>query len=107
MKKSEQIIINQEVENAFDRFNKETGNLKRLGQLRSCSAAVFATDSFYVLRSYNTIIALIDKASDTLYDGLRLVYGYTATSGKHVAKFRQDYGSGKWGCAHELRWYSV
>lgn len=107
MKKNEQLAINQEVEKAFDLFEKEKATLKRIGRLRSCSADVWATDNFYVLRSYNTIIALIDKASDTLYDGLRLVYGYTATSGKHVAKFRQDYGADKWGCHRELRYYSI
>lgn len=32
--------------------------------------------------------ALYDKSADTLYDVLRGVYGYTATSAQHIAKFR-------------------
>ena len=106
MTKSEQITINQEVENAFDRLTKET-DMKKVARLRSCTADVYGTDHFYVLRSYSTIIALIDKATDTLYDGLRLVYGYTSTSGQHIAKFRKDYGAGMWGCVNNLRWYAV
>ena len=74
-------------------------------KLRSCTAVVHETDNYYFLQSYNTIVAFIDKSTDTCYDILRLVYYYTATSAQHIAKFSQDYGSGKWGCEHEMRWY--
>ena len=83
-------------------------------RLRSCSATVFdlVDDTtgevlYHVLRSYNTIVAFIDPTTDTLYDVLRKVYGYTATSAQHIAKFSQDYGMGKWGCAHFLTYRDI
>ena len=113
MKKSEQLAMNAKVIaifNDIDRFCV-TGDFKRL---RSCSAEVApAMDTetgellYYVLRSYNTIVAAIDVRTDTLYDFLRYVYGYTATSAQHISKFSQDYGNGKWGCANRLTYRSV
>ena len=73
-------------------------------RLRTCSAEVIETNNYYFLVSYRTMVAFIDKATDTCYDVLRLVYGYTSTSAQHIAKFRHDYGAGKWGCEHEMRW---
>ena len=73
-------------------------------RLRSCTAEVNHTNRFVILRSYNTLVAFIDKNTDTLYDVLRLVYGYTATSSKHIAKFNHDYGYGQWGCNSRLTW---
>lgn len=93
MKKTEQIKINEKVMEVIDDYNAhENSNLRNIGQLRSCSAYVFETNKYYVLKSYHTIIALIDKTDNTLYDFLRYVYGYTATSAQHIAKFRNDYG---------------
>ena len=60
-------------------------------RLHKCSAIVIETPNYYVLQSYNTIIACIDKNDNTLYDFLRVVYGYTATSAQHISKFYQDY----------------
>ena len=62
-------------------------------QLRSCSADVWETPIAYHLRSYNTFVATIDKSTGILYDYLRYVYGYTATSAQHISKFAQDYGA--------------
>ena len=83
-------------------------------RLRSCSAEVFdlVDDTtgevlYHVLRSYNTIVAFIDPTTDTLYDVLRKVYGYTSTSAQHISKFSKDYGMGKWGCAHSLTYREV
>lgn len=114
MKKSEQLAINERVltlVNNFNNSNNYTGNFKRL---RSCSAEVAPVIDaetgellYYVLRSYNTIVAAIDVRTDTLYDFLRYVYGYTATSAQHIAKFSQDYGMGKWGCANRLTYRDV
>lgn len=59
---------------------------------------------FYILKSYRNIVAAIDTCDDNCYDFLRLVYGYTATSAQRIAKFRNDYGAGKWGCANVLTW---
>ena len=83
-------------------------------RLRSCSAEVFdlVDDTtgevlYHVLRSYNTIVAFIDPTTDTLYDVLRLVYGYTSTSAQHISKFSHDYGAGKWGCAKRVTYRDV
>lgn len=64
-------------------------------RLRTCSATVGKVHSglysFTYLRSYNTIVAVIDDNTGEAVDVLRTVYGYTATSAQHIAKFLQDY----------------
>lgn len=62
-------------------------------RLRKCKAYVIVTDSYYMLISYSTLVAFIDRRTNTCYDILRYSYGYTATSAKHIAKFRRDYGA--------------
>ena len=114
MKKSEQLAINEQVltlVNDFNKTNNYTGNFKRL---RSCSAEVAPVIDaetgeliYYVLRSYRTIVAAIDVRTDTLYDFLRYVYGYTATSAQHIAKFDKDYGRGKWGCTNRVTYRDI
>ena len=103
----EQERINRRIENLIDVFNEfnsfDPANCKSK-RLRSCSARVYDTGTFYVLQSYNTIIAIIDQNTDTLYDFLRLVYGFTSTSAQHIAKFDHDYGAGKWGCSVRYTW---
>ena len=93
MKKNEQAWINEIVNEEYRKFSEETSHtgMQYIGRLRSCSAEVWASDSYYILRSYNTIIAIIDS-NGILYDFLRMVYGYTATSAQHVNKFGHDYG---------------
>lgn len=61
-------------------------------QLNNCKATVYDTQNYYILKSYNTVVAAIDKNTDTCYDWLRLVYGYTATSAQHISKFMKKYG---------------
>lgn len=65
-------------------------------QLRYCSAEIIKTDDYFLLRSYNTIVAVIDRHSNTISDVLRVVYGYTATSAQHIAKFVHDYTPYPW-----------
>lgn len=90
---------------AMDIWNKNNhGESKRL---RYCTAWVYKIDKYIYLESYYTIVAIIDTETDTLYDVLRKVYGYTATSAQHIAKFRHDYGCGKYGCTYEYRYYSI
>lgn len=76
-------------------------------RLRSCSATVYSTDNYFILQSYRTVVACIDKRTDTCYDFLRKVYGYTATSAQHIAKFCRDYGTGSYGCREMVRWEYV
>ena len=104
MKKSEQNAINEKCEreykDAMTELSHEICNAYGVDvkQLRTCSADVYTTTNYFILRSYNTIVAVINRNTDTLYDVLRIVYGYTATSAQHIAKFNQDYCQGKWNC---------
>lgn len=63
-------------------------------QLNHCQATVFDCERYILLRSYQTIVAAIDKSTGICYDWLRLVYGYTATSAQHISKFVNKYGNG-------------
>ena len=100
MKKHEQEFINVEIEKAIDDYNNyiescndlwlaENGTYERL---RYCSAYVYKIGKYCVLRSYRTCIALIDYENNVMYDFLRFIYGYTATSAQHITKFYHDYG---------------
>ena len=64
--------------------------------LRSCNAEVFETENYYILCSYCTCVAAIDKNTNILYDLLRKVYGYKSTSAQHISKFRHDYTPYPW-----------
>ena len=96
MKKAEQKFINEEVLKEIEKINKDCENgVQFISRLRSCSAEVLASNNYYLLKSYNTIVAAIDN-DGVCYDFLRYVYGYTATSAQHIAKFFSDYGRGAW-----------
>ena len=60
-------------------------------KFRNCKATIIDSKDFIVLESYRTIVAFIYKPTGALYDVLRTVYGNTATSAQHIAKFRNDY----------------
>lgn len=118
MGKYEQKLENSNAEIHYDMFHdalySATTSILNERRLRSCSAKVFdlVDDTtgevlYHILLSYRTIVAFIDPTTDTLYDVLRLVYGYTATSAQHISKFNQDYGGGKWGCAHRVTYRDV
>ena len=118
MTKYEQKCINLTVEQQYDVFKDWVRHadmsMENCHRLRSCSAEVYdLVDSrtgeirYHVLKSYRTIVAFIDVQTDTLYDVLRLVYGYTSTSAQHISKFSKDYGNSKWGCAHVLTYKEV
>ena len=91
MKKTEQIKINDRVLVAIKEFNASDMTILSDNRLRICNANVVETHEYYILRSYSTIVAFIDKSTGVLYDVLRLVYGYTDTSAKHISKFDHDY----------------
>ena len=91
MKKELQKIENDIVLQEIDKINADLRNgVQSVSRLRTCNACVLASGNYYLLKSYNTIIAAID-ADGNLYDFLRYVYGYTSTSAQHIAKFRNDY----------------
>ena len=109
LSKKAQIEANKEVLEAVDRYNEEVkGTVLHHGtQLRTCQAYVYETYSFYVLQSYETVVAIIDKTTDTCYDFLREVYGYSNTSAQHISKFDKDYGRGAYGCKERVTFHEV
>ena len=90
MQKQENIIV----ENAWEKAKKVWINaLKELDDLERldyCQAYTYQTRGYSFLISYNTLVAFIDD-NGNMYDILRLVYGYTSTSAKHIAKFRNKF----------------
>lgn len=94
----ENVIIqnteNERVKNFWEENNIKisndfySGKSKRLDYM---TADTTETDEYIILRSYNTIIATIDKATGTYYDYLEYVYGFTATSSKHLSRFTSKY----------------
>ena len=101
MTKKEQLEINHICENEFNRAMAEYVPVQGAlisKRLRSCTAWVYETENYYILQSYSTLIACINKTTDTLCDVLRVKYGYTSTSAQHISKFEKDYGQDKWGC---------
>lgn len=107
MIKKEQIADNAIVEEYIDEINEEisVNGLEYVGRLRKCQAYIYRTNHFTILCSYNTIVAAIYQRTPTsakvFIDFLRLVYGYTATSAQHIAKFRNDYC---WNCGLYYTW---
>ena len=98
MKKDVQLVINEWVENVYencmDEYEESVNSFRGMWkQLRTCKVDVYETKNFYILRSYNTIVACINKNSGQAYDFLRMVFGYTSTSAQHIAKFVSDYGN--------------
>lgn len=91
--KTNQNVINNLAMRDFERAIKEyhesvNYSVKRL---RYCKAEVIITENYYLLRSYNTIVASINRNIGTECDVLRKVYGYTAASKQHITKFFNDY----------------
>ena len=84
--------INAYIEDMIDTYiNPEMRRMNYHSRLRTCSASVYETEHFYILKSYNTFIAAYNKESCEFIDFLRLVYGFTHTSASHIAKFRNDF----------------
>lgn len=103
MNKTDKAVNNSIIEKEWEKARQEIDH-KCGTRLRTCTAWVYETKDYYFLHSYNTTVAFIDKATDICYDVLRLVYGYTSTSAKHISKFDHDYGQGKWGCKERKTW---
>ena len=95
-KKQEEQLINNCIATGI--FNSACNELDEkpcidIKRLRSCSAWVYETDNFYILKSYETLVACIAKKNNACFDVLRYVYGFTSTSAQHISKFIHDYGS--------------
>ena len=91
MTRREQLIINDYCEREIPIVESELANIVSVKRLRTCKAYVYETDSYYILKSYATVVAFICKDDLECFDILRMVYGYTSTSAKHIATFKNDY----------------
>ena len=72
---------------------REGYKVTNIGRLYTCSASLYKVENgyktYYVLKSYNTVIAVWDVNEGILIDALRAVYGYTNTSAQHISKFQK------------------
>lgn len=112
MKKAIQKDINALVKMKFDEFLKVAQNESDISsqRLRYCNATVYENSQYYYLVSYRTMVAFIEKKTNTLVDVLRMVYGYTSTSAQHISKFDHDYCDKNkyfWGCTERLTYRDI
>ena len=111
MKKQEQKQTNSMCDTlwseAMQELNESGIRYDDCKRLKSCQAYVYETENFFILRSYSTMIAAIDKKTDTLIDVLRGVYGYTSTSAQHIAKFGRTYGKSKYGTKNRITYRDI
>lgn len=93
MKKSTQLAMNDVAIDALNSFLQDVheNHAWYSKDFRRCNGEVFVNARYTWLKSYNTIVAFIDHNDGVACDVLRYVYGYTATSAQHIAKFFHDY----------------
>ena len=110
MKKNEQIEINNYVENIANDISallRTSYEPIKWHRLYHCSADTCAVGDWILLRSYSTIVAAYNVNTGEMFDFLRLVYWYTATSAQHIAKFRNFCRDINLECSVMYRWYEV
>lgn len=93
MTRREQLITNDYCEREIPIVSAELVKVLSVRRLHKCQAYVYETASYYLLKSYATFVAFIRKSDGECFDILRKVYGYSATSEQHIAKFKKDYHS--------------
>lgn len=91
MTRREQLIINDYCERELAIVAAELSHILSVKRFRRCNAYVYETENYYILKSYSSFVAFLRKADCECFDILRNVYGYTATSAQHIAKFKNDY----------------
>lgn len=74
---------------AIERYNHTRSPLT--ARLLHCQATIIYLYDYTLLKSYDTIVAVYYDS--TVYDCLRTVYGYTATSAQHISKFKKIMGA--------------
>ena len=79
-------------------FNKG----RKIWKLYSCKAEIWEYMEILVLVSYGTPIAVYTH-DGSLYDCLRVVYGYTATSSQHISKFKKWLAESNYSVQHFVR----
>lgn len=87
IQKHENILVENAWLKAKKVWDNTTKRIDEFERLNHCQAKTYQTRGYSFLISYNTIVAFIDD-SGNMFDVLRLVYGYTATSSMHINKFR-------------------
>lgn len=102
MNKALQEKANAQVMHAIEKFNALNESSISVKKLRSCNAKVREYDDYFLLVSYSTTVALIDKSTGIMYDFLRWAYGYTSTSAQHISKFAHDYKA-----VDAIRYYAI
>lgn len=85
---------NEKVSDFVRWVHNQYGSVRHITRLRKCKAWVYEYNSYVLLQSYNTIVAGVVKDTNEQYDFRRMVYGCTATTAQHIAKFFSDYGNG-------------
>lgn len=90
IQKQENIKVEQAWEQAKQIWISDYEIVGEIERLNSCKARVANCNGYVFLISYNTLVAFIDD-NGNMFDVLRLVYGYTATSAKHISKFRNKF----------------
>lgn len=92
MTRKEQEIINEWVTQNYEKAVAEFDKLNMMWRRLYTRSAYYAVgDNYIYLMSYCTVIAVIDCHTKECFDFLRMVYGYTATSAQHIAKFCKLY----------------
>jgi len=111
MKKDNQIVVNELCKKAYDELEEylveNRYDVDREYRLFNCQAKVVEYNDYICLYSYDTLVAFIDLNNDTCYDVLRLVYGYTATSSQHIAKFYRKLSGELYLQPDILRYYDI
>lgn len=107
MKKSEQLKINNEVLRALYELYSHKESVINKVRINKCKAYIVETENYYLLFSYNTLVAFINKHYQICYDILRLVYGYTNASAQHIAKFRNAYGYASASAHHITKFHNA
>lgn len=77
-------------------------NGKKRCRLYSCNAEIRECMGNLVLVSYGTPIAVYSE-DGSLYDCLRVIYGYTATSAKHISKFEKWLAENNYNVLYSVR----
>lgn len=108
MKKDLQEMDNTIALELYRQFTNDVQELPIKGvRLRTCQAIVYETNKYYILKSYNTVVAFIIKDKDILVDVLRHVYGYSSASAHQICKFSKDYGKAKYGCVQRVTYRDI
>lgn len=89
MQKQENMLVENAWKIAKSVWHSQSIEIDETERLDYCKAWWYKAGGYIFLVSYNTCVAFVDE-NGNMYDILRLVYGYTATSAKHIAKFRNQ-----------------